>query len=129
MSGKESLSLTAAVSEERLAVNVGSGDLRVLATPSVAALMEGAAAKLAEKYLDEGFTTVGTEISIMHISPTPFGAEFEAKATLAERDGRLFRFEIEASDRNGLIAEGTHSRFAVKADKFQEKADAKFNEV
>lgn len=117
------------VTEDKLAVTVGSGDLKVLATPMVVALMENAAAELAAQGLEEGITTVGTEISINHTSPTPAGALVWAKATLVESDGRNFKFEVEAYDKKNTVAKGTHSRVSVKADKFQIKADEKFNEV
>lgn len=117
------------VTEDKLAVTVGSGDLRVFATPMVVALMENAAAELAQQGLEEGITTVGTEISINHTSPTPFGSLIWAKATLIETDGRTFKFEVEAYDKKNTVSKGTHTRVSVKADKFQKKADEKFNEV
>lgn len=125
----QSLTVETVITEDKLAVNVGSGDLRVFATPMVVALMENASAKLAEKYLDEGITTVGTGISIDHTSPTPINATVFAKATVVEADGRIFKFRVEAWDKGGVISKGTHTRVSVKADKFQKKADSKFDEV
>ena len=84
------------VTEDMLAVNVGSGDLRVLATPAVIALMENTAAELAGSSLGEGLTTVGTAISVDHTAPTPLGAEVRVCAELTDSDGRLFRFKVEA---------------------------------
>lgn len=118
------------VEEENLAVAMGSGSLMVLATPAVAALMEGAAAELADLELDnEELTTVGTMISIEHTSPDPLGAEITAEARLINSDGRTFNFEVTAYDKKGEIAKGTHTRVCVKAEKFQTKADGKFDEV
>ncbi|MCH5303518.1 MAG: thioesterase family protein [Ruminococcus sp.] len=117
------------VSEDMLAISVGSGELGVFATPSVVALMENAAMNLAKKELDDGITTVGTMINIDHTSPTPLGAEVTAKATLIEYDGRFFKFDVEAFDKKGIIAKGTHTRVSVKAEKFMKKADEKFSEV
>ena len=118
------------IGEENLACAMGSGSLRVLATPAVVALMENAAASLAQEVLgDEALTTVGTMISIEHTSPTPLGAEVTATATLLEQDGRTFRFEATACDKKGEIARGIHTRVSVKAEKFQQKADGKFDEV
>ena len=98
------LRMTLKVDEENLAVTMGSGSLMVLATPAVVALMEGAAAELAQQVLDnEDYTTVGTMINIEHISPTPIGAEVEAVAVLKEVDGRNFYFEVSASDRQERI--------------------------
>lgn len=118
------------VEEENLAIAMGSGSLMVLATPAVVALMEGAAAELADLELDnEELTTVGTMISIEHTSPDPLGAEITAEARLINSDGRTFNFEVTAYDKKGEIAKGTHTRVCVKAEKFQMKADGKFDEV
>lgn len=124
------LSKSIKVDEENLAVAMGSGSLMVLATPAVVALMENAASELAQAELaNDELTTVGTMISIEHTSPTPLGAEVTATARLIETDGRTFKFEVSAQDKKGEIARGTHTRVSVKADKFQMKADGKFNEV
>ena len=118
------------VEEQDLACAMGSGSLAVLATPAVVALMENAAAALADEILaDETLTTVGTMISIEHTSPTPIAADITATAVLTSREGRLFHFDVTASDEKGEIAKGTHTRVSVKADRFQEKADRKFDEV
>ncbi|HCA04990.1 MAG TPA: hypothetical protein DEO32_03720 [Ruminococcaceae bacterium] len=123
-------SKTIRVEEEQLACAMGSGSLFVLATPAVAALMEGAAAQLAQELLSsDELTTVGTQISIEHTSPTPLGAEVTAVARLVKTDGRFFYFDVSASDKKGEIAKGTHTRVSVKAVKFQDKADSKFDEV
>ena len=126
---ENTLSKTIKVEEENLACSMGSGSLMVLATPAVVALMENAAAELAQKVLDnEELTTVGTMISIEHTSPTPVGAEVTATEVLKENHGRIFNFEVFASDRKGEIAKGTHTRVSVKAVKFQNKADSKFDD-
>ena len=126
---EKSLTKTIKVEEENLACAMGSGSLMVLATPAVVALMENAAAELAQIELDnEELKTEGTMISIEHTSPTPIGAEVTATATLTKTDGRMFYFDVIANDKKGEIAKGTHTRVSVKADKFQMKADEKFND-
>ena len=72
------------VQKENTAEFVGSGTLPVFATPSMAALMENAAMKAAEKLLSEGETTVGSELNIKHLSPSPIGANIKATATLLQ---------------------------------------------
>ncbi len=121
---------TMKVEEEYLACSMGSGSLAVLATPAVIALMENACAALADEILnDEELTTVGTMIAVEHSSPTPYGAEISATAELIEEDGRNFKFKVTAFDKKGEIARGAHTRVSVKALKFQQKADGKFDEV
>lgn len=113
------------VTEERLAVNVESGDLRVLATPVMTALMEKAAAKCLAQFLDDGETSVGTALNIAHTSATPCGMTFEATATITSFDGRKVDFDVIAKDEAGEIGKGTHSRFVVEAEKFQNKTNLK----
>lgn len=126
---KKIFSKTIKVDECDTAVAMGSGSLLVLATPTVVAIMENAAAELAQNELNnDELTTVGTMISINHTSPTPIGAEVTAKAELIESDGRTFQFEVYAEDKLGEIARGTHTRVCVKVEKFQMKADSKFYE-
>lgn len=126
----DTVSKTLLIGEENLACTMGSGSLRVLATPAVVALMEKAAASLAQELLgDDALTTVGTMIAIEHTSPTPLGAEVTATAALVAQDGRTFHFAVTACDKKGEIAHGTHTRVSVKAEEFQQKADGKFNEV
>ncbi len=115
------------VEKSMLAVNVGSGTLEVLATPVVAALMEKAACELIQPYLPEGITTVGTMISVNHMSATPLGARVTAEARLTDIADRKYTFELTARDDAGLIATGKHERFTVKSERFIEKANAKLN--
>lgn len=123
----DKLTITKTVTEDMLACAVGSGSLRVFATPMVVALMENAACQLAQNGLEDIFTTVGTGISIDHTSPTPVGAEVSATATVTKIDGRMLYFDLVAEDKMGVISKGTHTRVSVKSDSFQRKADEKFN--
>ncbi len=111
----------AVADESRLAVNVGSGTLRVLATPSVAALMEQAACELVQPFMAEGITTVGTMITIQHIRATAFNVPVKAVATLTDVTDRKYSFTVEAYDMDGLIAKGTHERFSVNIERFMSK--------
>ena len=115
------------VTYDELAISVGSGELEVYATPMVIALMENAAATLANRYIDEDCTTVGTMINIEHTSASPINSIIKAEATLVSVEGRKFTFNVVAFDDAGEIAKGTHQRFSVKSESFQEKTNNKFN--
>lgn len=110
------------VTPDTLACQVGSGSVTVFATPMVAALMEGAAADLAQAALAEGLTTVGTQITVNHNAPSVEGMTVTAEATLLETDGRTFQFSLRAWDDASEIATGTHTRVSVKTERFLEKA-------
>ena len=113
------------VEAEDTALSVGSGDLRVYATPCMVALMEGAACEALQGFLSNEQTTVGTEISVSHLSATPVGMEVTAKATVTSVEGKVITFSVEAFDEAGKIGEGTHKRVIISSQRFLDKAYSK----
>lgn len=109
------------VGAENTALALGSGDMEVLATPAMVALMENAAMKAVADYLPEGSTTVGVEISTSHLKASAVGASVVAEATLDEVDGRRLVFSLKAWDDAGVIGEGVHTRFIVDRERFLSK--------
>lgn len=109
------------VNEHLTALHLGSGDLPVLATPAMMALMENAAMKCVAPHLQATETTVGSQIESSHLRPTPVGEEFEATATLTAIEGRKLTFHVTASDGKGVIGEGHHVRYIVDRDRFLAK--------
>ena len=67
----------------------------------------------------------------LDVFATPMVVAFmeETAAELVESDDRFFSFKVEAYDKAGLIAEGTHTRASVKAEKFEKKANEKYDEI
>lgn len=115
------------VTENNTANAVGSGSLSVYATPAMLALMEEAAAHLAEGALPDDWTTVGTSISVSHTAATPVGMEVRAAAELTAIDGRKLTFKVTAWDEIGKIGTGVHERVAVQATDFWRKAASKLS--
>ena len=115
------------VSEKNTASALGSGGLEVYSSPAMVALMEGTARSSVDPLLPAGFSTVGTELNIKHLSATPPGMKVTAKSELLEIDGRALSFSIEAFDTAGKIGEGTHKRFIIDNEKFLAKCRAKAN--
>ena len=109
------------VAAESTADYIGSGDLAVLATPAMCALMENAAMMAVASHLEEGQTTVGTALAIEHSRATAVGRTVSATAVLTEVNGRELKFNIAARDEVGIIGEGTHTRFIVNREKFMSK--------
>lgn len=112
---------TMIVEEKHLACNVGSGDLPVLATPMMMALMENAAMLCVADELEDGSSTVGGQISSSHLKPTGLGKTVTATAKLISAEGRKLKFKVSASDEGGLIGEGEHLRFIIDKEKFMSK--------
>ncbi len=113
------------VTEDMTARKAGSGELDVLATPAVIALVEETAWRAVSQYLEDGMGTVGTLINIQHTAPTPVGKTVTCTVKLTEIDRRRLVFDITAADDCGEIACGIHERFIVDNEKFQAKANSK----
>ncbi len=106
------------VTKDLTALTAGSGTLEVFATPHMAALMERAAWTLVQPQLEEGKTTVGTSLSIVHSSATPVGMRVRAAATVTAVEGKKICYEVVAEDEAGEIGRGTHERVIVTETSF-----------
>ena len=113
------------VSSSDTAKVFGSGELEVLATPRMVALMEECAYKSLSSHLEEGSGTVGTLIEVKHLSATPVGMRVWCESTVTNVEGRCISFEIKAYDECGLIGEANHQRFVVFNEKFTQKTYSK----
>ncbi len=97
----------------RLGIEPGEVYPEVLATRTMIGEMERAAAKLLRPHLEPGQLSVGVRVEIEHLAPTPVGARVVTRARYLGRDGKLFLFEVEASDPGGAIGRGRHARGVV----------------
>ena len=113
------------VTENQTAKAVGSGELQVYATPCMIALLEKTAWESVAGNLEEGQGTVGTRLDVYHVSANPVGMKVWCETELIEIDGRRLVFAVKAYDEAGLIGEGTHERFIVWNERFQQKAEGK----
>lgn len=129
MSYEQLIGLTNAAEEsvkaENTALALGSGSLKVFATPALIRLIERAAAELIEKNMPPESTSVGISINVKHTAPTPPGMTVRADVKIISVDGRKVVFDVVACDESGEIGRGTHERFIVDRIKFQAKAAAK----
>lgn len=99
----------------------GSGDMEVLSTPRLVALMENAAMLAVAPSLEEGETTVGSEIAVSHLSPSAIGAEVVATAVLEKVEGRKLTFSVSAREGGRIVGEGRHVRYIVNRQRFLDK--------
>lgn len=113
------------VTDELCADRIGSGLVKVFATPMMIALIERTCNESVTPLLDPGQGTVGTRIDVSHCAATPVGMRVWCDSELVEVDRRRLVFSVRAYDQCGLIGEGTHERFIIDSDRFQQKADEK----
>jgi len=101
------------------AVGVDARDVfpPVLATARMVALMEIAAARILNPYLEPGELSVGVTLDVSHSAATPPGAAVCAAATYRGRDGKLFLFDVAVRDPGGEVGRGTHRRAVVSGER------------
>ena len=117
------------VGEQHTAPRIGSGRIRVLATPVMINLIEAAALAAVEQSLPEEHQSLGTRLNVSHIAATPVGMRVRATAEVVRVEGRTIYFNVRAEDERELIGAGTHERVVVNLERFdrrvQEKATAR----
>src|SRR3977135_3671459 len=82
------------VQEHQTAPHIGSGHIRVLATPVLVILMEAAALQAVDGLLSEGYQTVGIHLDVRHFAATPVGMRVTASAEVIRVDGRSITFHV-----------------------------------
>lgn len=112
MEEKKQHTLTWTVTDDMTAKRIGTAGAKILSTPNMLALMEGAALELAREFLDDGMTTVGAGSgTFKHLAPTPVGVKVWATATLGKSSCRKMWFDIEVFDEKGKCGEGWPSAY------------------
>lgn len=66
-----------------------------------------------------GQLSVGVRVEVTHSAPTPLGARVTAISRYLGRDGKLFDFEVVASDAGGEIGRARHKRAIVDVERIQ----------
>ena len=113
------------VVEEHTAPSIGSGKVRVLATPVMINLFEAAALKAIEHLLQPGYQSLGTHLDVHHVAATPVGMRVRAVAEVTKVNGRTVTFKLSASDQTDQIGHGTHQRVVVNVAKFDARVQKK----
>jgi fluoroacetyl-CoA thioesterase len=93
----------------------------VYGTPMMILAMEIASDEAVKAHLPSGWATVGSEVNIRHLAPTPMGRTVVASATVVEVAGRSLILRVEAHDGERLIGEGTHRRGVVNLESFAKR--------
>jgi len=109
------------VTDSVTAIAMGSGDMPVLATPAMMALMENAAMHAIAEALPEGCTSVGGHIESSHLRPSKMDDKITAIAEVTKIDGKKVEFKVAAYSGETLLGEGTHFRFIVDKERFMSK--------
>ena len=113
------------VGEQHTAPRIGSGRIRVLATPVMINLIEAAALAAVEQSLPAHHQSLGTHLDVTHVAATPVGMKVRATAEVIKVEGRTIFFRVRCDDERELIGEGTHERVVVNVERFDARVQAK----
>lgn len=113
------------VSQEHVITFASDGMPAVLSTPNLIALMESTARESIAPFLEQDERSVGTEIELRHLAPTPLGAQVTVTVRVIGVTGRFVDFQIEARDLQELIARGVHKRAVIRTSAFTKRVQSK----
>ncbi|WP_240900182.1 thioesterase family protein [Sulfuracidifex metallicus] len=109
------------VENQHSAAKVASGAVNVLSTPSVVAFIENTSFELAQKFMENGKTTVGFHIEVFHLAPVPLGEKVKVVSIIDDIKERKIKFVVTVYWKERKIAEGIHERVIVIEDEFYKK--------
>jgi len=97
----------------------------VLSPPWLVNFLEKAGREALKPLLEDGENSVGMEIEVKHLAPTPIGQTVTCLARVIRVDDRVVDFQVEASDEVELIARGFHKRAVIEMDRFARRVAKK----
>ena len=97
----------------------------VLSTPNLVGIMERTARQALQPFLETDERTVGIEIELRHLAPTPVGARVTCTARVVHSDGTQISFQVEARDEHELVARGSHKRAVIRVESFARRVQRK----
>jgi fluoroacetyl-CoA thioesterase len=97
----------------------------VLSTPKLIGLIERTARESLYPFLDENERTVGSEIEIRHLAPTPLGQQVTITTRVIGGEGKLWDFQFEVRDEHEVIARGLHKRAVITVESFARRVGKK----
>lgn len=95
----------------------------VYATAMMIGFVEQTCIRALEPYLPTELATVGIEVNVSHIAPTPIGERVTVQVELTDRQKRQLSFHVIVTDDFGPIGEGNHKRAIVERDRFEKSAE------
>jgi fluoroacetyl-CoA thioesterase len=113
------------IREEHAAIHVGSGSVKVLATPWMIAFMERVSHRMLADHLPSGYSSVGAMVNIRHLAPTPIGNSIRVQAEITEVNESKIKLNINAWDQKEQIGSGEHLRVVINEARFLQRVESK----
>lgn len=114
----EEFSKNFVVGSQDTAKEIGSGDLEVLATPVMLAMVEYTAKEYLNKALAPEETSVGSVINARHLRPSKVGANIQVKVKVESQEKTKINFSFDVFDNDQIVATGNHQRAVILSEPF-----------
>jgi fluoroacetyl-CoA thioesterase len=112
--------------EPQHAIDFATGGMpAVLSTPNLIGFLERTARETMAECLDDDERSVGVEIELKHLAPTPVGHTVHCIARVIHVADREVTFQIEGRDDRELVARGLHKRAVIRIDSFSRRVREK----
>lgn len=121
----EAIEASQEVTSERTASHIGSGSVRVYSTPAMVLFVERTCHNLIERHLVGGQTSVGVELRVRHLAPTPLGGVVHLRAEVVGVEGGAVDFRARLWDDQEDIGQVEHRRQIVDTARFLKRVEAK----
>ena len=129
MKSRPSIGLTGElqfVVEQKHAIDFATGGMpAVLSTPNLIGLLERTAREALAPLLEPDERTVGMEIELRHLAPTPLGQRVTCAVRVIRVEKTEITFQVEARDEQELIARGVHKRAVINVESFARRVQRK----
>jgi len=103
----------------------GDGMPAVVSTPNIIQFLERTARHTLAPHLDADERSVGIELDIRHLAPTPVGQTIHCAARVIAVEGSKVTFQIEARDAHEVIVRGLHKRAVIRTESFSRRVKEK----
>src|SRR6266404_2135194 len=113
------------VSAEHVIDFATDGMPAVLSTPRLIGLIERTARESLYPFLEPDERSVGTEIELRHLAPTPLGASVTCTTRVIQAEGAQITFQVEVRDAHELVARGLHKRAVIRVASFSKRVAGK----
>lgn len=108
------------VTQQDTAIDQKSGEVNVLGTPRLLAMMEEVSYKSVT--LPEGYVSVGFLMNIQHLKPSFVGEKVVVESTLIKQENKRLIFSILCKNAQGEeIGKGECTRVIVEKAKFEQQ--------
>jgi len=114
-----------AVDKEHVIDFATDGMPAVLSTPRLIGQIERTSREALCPFLDPTERSVGIEIDLRHLAPTPQGQTVTCMARVIQTEDSQITFHVEARDEHEIIARGLHKRGIIRVESFARRVARK----